>query len=616
MNMLHPPRGLLVFCLLFGLLQQCALTPTNTAGTGVETGNTTIVGRAITQAGGTYHVEIDLVADLWAKDTTALFSASRGVNDSGYYSIDSLPAGRYRITGREIGGIGAFTRTVFVDGNRDTIFIGVDSLLHSSKITGKVLVFDGRNPSGISVGLRGTKTMQTIAADGRFIFNNVAPGEQVLFAESSTLNSGIPQLMTISVPPDTVIDTLFFIPQQKNMALDILPGQTWGYLGLTPGVENASYFDAYAFKSTTLIYNRFTYVFDNKQYQVDGFTRCLSVSSKNFFISISGDSVMVLEQEIGLIPGLLKRKGSSRITQDNIQYDTIRFKDLTVPIIFSSKLNQTWYYRQPGDPRGNLPVIRRYTGNEIVQVPGGTFNCLRMEWEWDSTGGLGSTPVKAVDYIADLGCVKKDIKSVYYDSSGRIDSLSKALEISYCGSDTTQYTHYFPPISQSLFDSISAIVGLHWSPNRFIAWMKGLDMAGSGDYLSDSIHSDLNIYYSAFGLFAICSGRNVLFDSSAGLPVNLNTLELINRISGFQGIDSLSDVIANREYLIMMLISPEAGRALAQGWDDCDWNWSSQGIINKNDKEAPCGKSPTMQALMQRVAGLYYYPIKPIPNIP
>lgn len=572
------------------------------AGGGVETGNTKAIGRVVAMDSISLHTtKLHVCADVWDNGTTPRYEAWASPNDSGYYSFDSLPNGRYRVSGVDSGGGEGFTRTFATVMHLDSIFVGTDSLRKVGTVRGKLTRYDGSSPAGITVGLRGTSFKQTITGDGTFDFPRVPPGEQILVAQASWLYKGVPQLQTITVAPGETTFVSFFLPAEHTFMLNILPGQVWSYryewrmgpsvpFGLPDSSWNGGYV-YYAYMKDTLINDLLFNVINQYDYGSCG-DRTIIHGTGALYVGIHADTVLLYESYgTAAMPTLLKRTAGSMVASSaglanpvKILYDTAAFSDFRVPIIFNNAPNSPWYSRPLADR--NLPLVQRYVGNEIVTVPGGTFNCMRMEWEW-----ADSSPVKGVNYVSDIGNVKQIIDDTAYYRNGIFDTSSFQYRAEYIGTDTTGYQRTFPRLPQNIHDSIQNQVLGHWSIARYRRWIQAIDTSGdimlfntTSDKMYSLIwamHPEWNLHIEEFHLLA---------DSIYHMPDPLTVKD-----------------IGNIESFVSLLIGPSTKKDYMQGWDDCNWDFTTQGLYNPSDTLEPYGHSAWPQALFGLMDGYYMY---------
>jgi hypothetical protein len=591
----------------------CSMAPTQEiAGGGVETGNTKAVGRVLASDSISLNaITVSVYRDAWEAGTVPQYRAWAALDDSGYYSFDSLATGRYRVSGTDSEGREGFCRTFAVVPQRDSMFLGVDSLRKIACVKGKITRYDGSSCAGITVALRGTSLEQTVSGDGTFDFPQVPPGEQVLVAQAAWLYKGVPQLQTIFAAPGDTSFVSFFLPAEHSFMLSLLPGQVWSYRyewkfgqGLQSSFQDTSWnggFLYYVYVKDTLMANLLFHVIRQWGYGT-GVDRTVSYGTNYLYIGIHADTILLYESyPQTFMPTLLKSASTMEQSAPavlanpvKIVYDTSAFCDFRVPVIFNMTPNKPWYSRPPSDR--NFPLIQRYAGNEIVSTEGGTFNCMRMEWEWAEWEFVKSTPVKGINYLSDFGMVKQIIEDTTSFYGKKMDSLGFNYLSQYIGTDTTTYKKTFPRLPQAIHDSIQDQVMSHWNIGKYKRWITAVDTShdGSSSYVdlwnknSDPLFNLMGAIRPKFAMPLI--GFSDLVDTLSTLADTL-----------------LPADIANPDRFINLLIAPSTRNAYAQGWDDCDWDFAANGLSNPGDTIAPYGRSAQSQALFELLNGYYLY---------
>lgn len=601
----------------------CASTPSEPAvsGAGVETGNVSMTGTVHGPEGPAGSVSITLLRDVWVSDAEQLPIRSTTTDDSGHYHFDSLPAGVYRISGMNTDVDSGFTRTLTAAGNSEATWSTVDSLRPASTVCGTLVVYDGRSPAGFTVGLRGTVYRTVVGATGGFCFAELPPGEHVLVAQHSEVNGGIPQTLTLHLQPDTTVEVRFVIPRPEPTSVSILPGQTWlyrvhswnDYSQVRHILAGVSYQTYASVGDTTIDGQLYHHVSCVKYGQAD-IDNCVSISKSHVYIGLRDDSVIVLTSHQSLCrsttpEALLKGSARDSVATSVDRYDTTVFVDRRVPVLLDAAPNTSWFERTAGDPLGNLPMLRTYVGNEIVNVPGGTFNCARYEWNWwdtpQSGAGGGPAPIRAADFVADIGCVRRFFQT-YSDEGMHAISESIGMIQEYYGSDTSRYRAELPRVSEVLADSIREVVSLHWEPARFAAWISVIDTSENNKHLLFGDSEWTTTMHEALKRYIGCVGDSILH-SPEGYYRDLSLEEEISFIAGLPGLDSLADFSHATDYLVLMLLSNQYGYVFAQGWNDCDWDWMQQGPINVTDTAAPYGQSARAKLLNERLQTDYLF---------
>jgi hypothetical protein len=201
-------------------------------------------------------------------------------------------------------------------------------------------------------------------------------------------------------------------------------------MGLPPGGALLGYSHFWVAKDTVIGQAPY-FIIEGRDYEID--KDSISTFSKRCAVCVTQAGLKVYEfqgEGYGFLSGIFKRNREVRrlvftsamsardlrkaVLQKVLAaaaYDTTLFCDLYYPIIFPLLRDTSWWYREPGDPRGNLPLRKAYLGKEIINVPAGRFLCLKMEWrinEMLKFGGIDSTNLLyGYDWFGPPGLVKR-----------------------------------------------------------------------------------------------------------------------------------------------------------------------------------------------------------------
>jgi len=130
----------------------------------------------------------------------------------------------------------------------------------------------------------------------------------------------------------------------------------------------------------------------------------------------------------------------------------------------------------------------------------------------------------------------------------------------------------------------------HWKSEKYLAWLDTMRSADNEDHgqIPAFVHDSYSLSY---GL------TSYIYDDSIGGSYSADYMQRI----GFT--DSML-VYAEPNRFCLLVISASS---LAQGWDDCDLDWKTQGLWNALNSWHPFGRSEIAENLRSRLRGLYYY---------
>lgn len=123
---------------------------------------------------------------------------------------------------------------------------------------------------------------------------------------------------------------------------------------------------------------------------------------------------------IGLLP--------VNVTRTIASSDSLYVIDEPIRVLaYPLRLGDSWTYMDNNDFR----ILRRVTGTDTVDTPAGQFVCAIIEHLFDTDGdGQWDIDIQIVDYIAEIGLVKREVKmfSSWTGGSGELLGSTRGIE--------------------------------------------------------------------------------------------------------------------------------------------------------------------------------------------
>lgn len=631
------------FCILSAaFLIQCGndTNPMHYAGTVVETGNTTVRGKTLNDKGQAFpSAQISLFTDgyLHGEVKQREFRKDTIGDESGIFVFDSLPMGKFHVVGHDEDGRQSFSKRFHILTQAGFLSLGNSYLSSSSEIKGVVSVYDDRIPDGVEVFIRGTDLHTTAGPLGDFHFRNVPGGVHILQANARAIGIECPQLLTLVVPSAETVECNLTIPEPEKFRLEIVPGQTWYYKQtyVFEGSKSDETPDTITNHSNhmhvcdTLIAGENYHKIESRTYSIRRSATGLGNNRKKLiYVHVGQDTVKVLRKS-GLGHTLMKTAGLNgstamkrchrRLKMFNAKtaaYDTSGFVSLTVPLISNMIPDSGWFYVSSNDPFGNWPIKKKFLGHEVVEVPGGTYNCLRIEWDWNwnvpDGFSAGEWDIKGTDMLAHFGLAKRffnygTIEET--DEDGNVVGEFRTTEVfEYMGKDSISIDSIWPAVPQSLLDSVIQAVERNWGPARYAEWACTLAQSDTCNPRVGNMSMNM-----LWGLVECVWGRQVndslwgngcSYSDSCGPSICYTPiLDYIGRTPFPARLEDYAD----REEFVAAVLLRNHARELNQGWSDCDWDWKTQGLWHPDSSELAFGESKISEQLKEALEGYYLY---------
>jgi len=159
------------------------------------------------------------------------------------------------------------------------------------------------------------------------------------------------------------------------------------------------------------------------QYAYRGMSfRVLPKASRHSLIPASFTGAKPRFLPIGLLPVNIKPTITS---SDSLYVEDEPVRVLAYPL----RPGDNWIYREDDDFR----IHRRVTGTDTVDTPAGQFICAVIEHLYDTDGdGQWEKNIQIVDYVAEIGLVKREVKmlSTWTGGSGEVLGATSSIETS------------------------------------------------------------------------------------------------------------------------------------------------------------------------------------------
>lgn len=169
---------------------------------------------------------------------------------------------------------------------------------------------------------------------------------------------------------------------------------------------------------------------------------------------------------------LLKQKLDTLSYDSSTFYNDSLYIDLFFPVVLPIANSSMWFYRPLKDPRGNLPMVRRYIGSEEISVPGGVFKTMMFDFDYNSWCIGGTDPNckppngTCTTWVAFTGNVKLSALSIDDSLSDTTIYTSELISNS-----NTPMEYVKPNLPNSIIDSAISIVTTFWSYQLFQSWL-------------------------------------------------------------------------------------------------------------------------------------------------